>query len=159
MNMVLIHAADPGLLAKPLAQIAQRACPSLLMFARRRQGHLCSTPREVAGLVAAPLHAEHPGPMSIWLLEVDIEAVSTVTTCRVQDTVSVWCMATPTRHARRGYGKALLASVQESAHQDGAVLGLLGATPAGLPLYDATGWQTQETWDLYTGAASAQFSA
>jgi len=67
-------------------------------------------------------------------------------------------MGTPQRFGRRGYGKAILASVLDTAREDGAVLGLLGATPAGLPLYEATGWQTQETWDLFTDATSAQFS-
>jgi GNAT superfamily N-acetyltransferase len=114
--------------------------------------------REVAALASAPLLAESSGAMSIWLLEARGEAVSTVTTCRVEDTVSLWCMATPERHARRGHGRTLLASVLDTAYQEGAVLGLLGATPAGLPLYEATGWQTHETWDLFTDATSAQFS-
>jgi len=115
--------------------------------------------REVAALATAPLLAEGSKAMSIWLLEVGGEAVSTVTTCRVEDSVSVWTMGTPERFGRRGYGKTILASVLDTAREDGAVLGLLGATPAGLPLYEATGWQTQETWDLFTDATSAQFSA
>jgi hypothetical protein len=48
--------------------------------------------------------------------------------------------------------------VLQLAYDDGATLGLLGATPAGLPLYEATGWRTEETWDLYTDAVSEQFS-
>lgn len=42
--------------------------------------------------------------------------------------------------------------------RDGAEIGLLGATPAGLPLYEATGWRTVEQWRVFTNAASAQFS-
>jgi predicted acetyltransferase len=68
-------------------------------------------------------------------------------------------MATPPQHARRGYARALLAAVLHHAREDGATLGLLGATPAGFPLYDATGWSTHETWDLYTDAVSEQFSS
>jgi GNAT superfamily N-acetyltransferase len=207
MNMALIHSADPELLVEPLTQLAQRACPSLLMLAGAGKSladqlpasflavgsmpimaaDLSSSPRasdprvrragredeatvtdllaeaygfdrEVAALATAPLLAEGSTVMSIWLLEVGGEAVSTVTTIRVEDSVSVWCMGTPQRFGRRGYGKAILASVLDTAREDGAVLGLLGATPAGLPLYEATGWQTQETWDLFTDATSAQFS-
>jgi GNAT superfamily N-acetyltransferase len=114
--------------------------------------------RDVARLAAAPLAAGSTGAMSIYLLEDGGTAVSTVTACRVEDVVSLWCMGTPERFGRRGYGRALLAAVLQIAYDDGATLGLLGATPAGLPLYEATGWQTEETWDLYTDAVSEQFS-
>lgn len=93
-----------------------------------------------------------------WLLEDDGQAVSTVTTGRVDDAVTVWCMATPERFARRGYGRALLAEVMAGAAQEGARVGLLAATPAGKPLYDAAGWQTIEEWDLYAQAGHRRVS-
>ena len=96
--------------------------------------------------------------MGIWVLEDDGEAVSTVTTARVDDVVSIWCMATPERFARRGYGSAILAAVLDHYHAAGARTGLLGATPAGQPLYEATGWQHVEQWEIFTNAESAQFS-
>jgi predicted GNAT family acetyltransferase len=97
--------------------------------------------------------------MTFWLLEDDDVAVSTVMTAQVDDIVSVWCMGTPERFGRRGYARALLAHVLDVAlRQDGA-FGLLGATPAGKPLYDATGWQTLEEWQLFVNAESMQFSA
>jgi GNAT superfamily N-acetyltransferase len=114
--------------------------------------------REIAALAAAPLKAESMGGMSIYLLEDEGVAVSTVTACRADDLVSVWCTGTPARYGRRGHGRALLAAVLQIAYDDGATLGVLGATPAGLPLYEATGWHTDETWDLYTDAVSEQFS-
>ena len=94
----------------------------------------------------------------LWLLVDEGEPVSTVMSARVQDTVSLWCMATPPRFARRGFGRALLASVLDWATQDGATAGLLGATPAGEPLYRATGWTEIETWEIALNAQSAQFS-
>jgi GNAT superfamily N-acetyltransferase len=96
--------------------------------------------------------------MRIWLLEDDGVPVSTVTSCRVEDSVSIWCMGTPERHGRKGYGRALLAAVLVAAKEGGATFGLLGATPAGLPLYEATGWTVVEDWQLHTNAVSAQFS-
>ncbi|MDT7539029.1 MAG: hypothetical protein QOI82_2614 [Actinomycetota bacterium] len=115
-------------------------------------------PRDIAELAAAPLNASVSAGMSIYLLEDDGRPVSTVTACRSDEAVSLMSMATPERFGRRGYGRALLAAVLQIAYDDGATLGLLGATPAGLPLYEATGWHTQESWDLYTDAVSEQFS-
>jgi GNAT superfamily N-acetyltransferase len=207
LNMALVHADDPVLLDRPLAEVAARGCPALLMLAGPGKAlagrlpasfqsvgempimsvDLASTPTQpdprvrtgtaadadavidllvgaygfapdLAAISVAPLHDPVPGPMSIWLLEEGGTPVSCVTGCRVDDSVSVWAMATPPQHARRGYARALLAAVLHHAREDGASLGLLGATPAGLPLYEATGWRTHETWALYTDAVSEQFS-
>jgi GNAT superfamily N-acetyltransferase len=94
----------------------------------------------------------------IWLLIDDALAVSTVLTSIVDDAVCVWCMGTPERFARRGYGRALLVDVLRRAKLERARIGLLGATPAGKPLYDATGWTTLEEWKLLLSPESAQFS-
>jgi GNAT superfamily N-acetyltransferase len=207
LNMVLVYDDDPELLTEPLAQIARRGCPSLVMLAGPAKGlaaklpaaysgvgempimaaDLASVPRQhdgrvrkataadvdtvtdllaesygfardIAAVAAAPLRSASTDGMSIYLLEDEGTAVSTVTVCRADDIASVWCMGTPERYGRRGYGRALLACVLQLAYDDGATLGLLGATPAGLPLYEATGWRTEETWDLYTDAVSEQFS-
>jgi GNAT superfamily N-acetyltransferase len=112
---------------------------------------------EVVEVCAGPL--ERPtGTMAVWVLEEDGETVSTVTTARAEEVVSLWCMATPERHARRGHGRALLAAVLDHYAAEGARTGLLGATPAGLPLYEATGWQHVEPWMIFTNAVSAQFA-
>jgi GNAT superfamily N-acetyltransferase len=58
-------------------------------------------------------------------------------------------MATPARFERRGYGRAVLGHALADAAADGLGVALLGATTAGRPLYDATGWTTLEEWDLY----------
>jgi len=51
----------------------------------------------------------------------------------------------------------LLADVLARARLEGASIGLLGATPAGRPLYDATGWTTLEEWQLFLSSDSTQF--
>jgi hypothetical protein len=56
-----------------------------------------------------------------------------------------WGMSTPPAHARRGYGRAVLDSVLAAGVADGARTGVLGATPAGLPLYEATGWASSSS--------------
>jgi GNAT superfamily N-acetyltransferase len=84
-----------------------------------------------------------------WLLEESGVPVSTVLTVSHEDTVSLWCMATPPQLSRRGYARALLGHVLARAAQDGVSLGLLGATPAGYRLYASTGWTEVERWQMY----------
>ena len=86
---------------------------------------------------------------NIWILKEDGVAVSTVTTMLVDDALTVWCMATPPQFARKGYGKALLGDVLLRCGAKGAKRGSLGATEAGKPLYEASGWETLEGWDVY----------
>jgi N-acetylglutamate synthase-like GNAT family acetyltransferase len=97
------------------------------------------------------------GPTKILVLEEEGAAVSAVLTSLVDDAVTVWCMSTPERFARRGYGRAILADCLLRAKSGGARVGLLGATPAGKPLYDATGWITLEHWRLFASVESVQF--
>ena len=111
--------------------------------------------RDVAPLITSCLRVADDR-QRLWLLE-DGQPVSCVLTGRVEDTVSLWAMATPPQFSRQGYGRALLDSVLSWAGTDGARIGLLGATLAGLPLYERTGWTTVEHWRIWTNAASDQF--
>lgn len=113
--------------------------------------------QEIGDVVAKILHLDDAAG-KIWMLFDEASAVSTVLTSIVDDAVCVWCMGTPRRFARRGYGRALLADALLRARVEGAAIGLLGATPAGKPLYEATGWTTAEQWQLFLSSESAQFS-
>ncbi|MGA2527836.1 MAG: hypothetical protein ABSG36_01590 [Acidimicrobiales bacterium] len=108
---------------------------------------------EVADVVGAVVERDDPAN-DAWLLIEGELAVSTVLTSIVDDVACVWCMATPERFARRGYGRALLFDVLGRAKASGAHIALLGATPAGKPLYDATGWTTLEVWRVSTNLAA-----
>jgi GNAT superfamily N-acetyltransferase len=119
-------------------------------------GDVYGMTHDVAEVCALVLRAE-PDAMHVWLLVDGEQAVSTVMTTIVDDVVCVWCMGTPARFARRGHGRALLGDVLLRAKNAGATIGLLGATPAGRPLYEATGWQTLEEWELFVNAESTQF--
>ncbi|MGA3353070.1 MAG: GNAT family N-acetyltransferase [Acidimicrobiales bacterium] len=110
---------------------------------------------DVAAVVGRVLEADD-GTGQAWLLVEGGVPVSTVLTSIIDDAVCVWCMATPARYARRGFGRALLADVLSRAKASGAAIGLLGATPAGKTLYDATGWTTLEQWRISTNADPAQ---
>jgi GNAT superfamily N-acetyltransferase len=113
---------------------------------------------EEADTLTRPILERTGHALRLWVLEADGVLVSTVITGRVGDSVSVWSMATPPAYARRGYGRALLDAVIDWAASDGATFGLLGATEAGYPLYENTGWHTFERWQLYLNASSVQFS-
>ena len=114
--------------------------------------------REIAAVAMGLAVVGGGTAMQTWLLEEDGQVVSTVSTCRIHDSVSVWMMGTPARFGHRGHGRALLAAVLDHARNDGAKIGLLGATPAGLPLYEATGWRAVDDWQIFTNSPSAQFS-
>ena len=105
--------------------------------------------------VCSRVAGEDAGTLRVWLLEEGERPVSAVVTGIAGDAVCVWCMATPARFARRGYGRALLAHVLLAAREEGAAIGLLAATPAGRPLYEATGWATLEDWKMFERTDSA----
>ena len=86
---------------------------------------------------------------TMWLL-VDQYPVATAFTAILNDAVCIWSLATPQRYERRGYARALLDDVLSRARDASARIGLLGATPAGAPLYLRNGWRTIETWRLFT---------
>ena len=85
-------------------------------------------PREIAAITMEPLGRDGTG-LHAWLLEEDGRVVSTVSTYRIEDSVSVWTMATPVRFGRRGKGRSLLAAVLDHARNDGAKIGLLSRPP------------------------------
>ena len=96
---------------------------------------------------------KNPASLSkIWILKEDGVMVSTVTTMLVDEALTVWCMATPPQYARKGFGKALLGDVLARNVNTGAKNGLLGATSAGQPLYEASGWEILEGWDVYVNS-------
>jgi N-acetylglutamate synthase len=105
--------------------------------------------REVAEVGVAILREEVDSPL-IWLLHDNGVPVCTVSSAVVEDAVCIWSMATPPRHRKRGYGRAILSHALHHAHEcRGAVQGLLAASPAGKPLYEATGWLVIEEWQMY----------
>ena len=93
------------------------------------------------------------GPLRAWVLEERGEVVSTVVTGRVGDTITLWPVATPPERARRGHGRALLASVLADARLGGATYGVLAAPPRSRRWYGAGGWRTVEEWELLTNRA------
>lgn len=70
--------------------------------------------------------------VDIWILKVDDEIVSTVTTILVDEVLA--------RSASKG-----------------AKLGILSASTAGKLLYDKSGWKTLEEWDVYLSSSTRKW--
>lgn len=145
MPMMAIDLADAPL--APDARV-RRAGPADVDVVTSLLADAYGMEAEIARIPAA-VHTTPSDTITIWLLEQGGEAVSTVTACRDDDVVSLWCMATPVRFERRGFGRALLGAVLQDYLTQGVATGLLGATPAGLPLYEAAGWRPGGLADLH----------
>ena len=83
------------------------------------------------------------------------QPMSTVTTTGAGSVIGIWSMATPPQLQRRGAGKAALLGAIERKQASGAKLFYLLATPAGQPLYVATGFKTVETFPLFVFGSAA----
>lgn len=154
MPIMTVDLSDAPTAAEPRVRRARAAdAPAISSLMSEAYG----IDRELVVIMVSGVLGGESGS-GFWVLEQNGEPVSTVLTSRVEDTVSLWCMATPPRFSRRGYGRTLLAAVLHWAAHDGASVGLLGATPAGEPLYRATGWTVIDNWDIHLNASSAQFS-
>lgn len=135
----------------------RRAGPQDVVAVRQLIMDAYSMTEEIAGSVLEFVREVDDPVLRLWVLESGGEPVSTLISGRVEDTVSIWCVATPPQFQRRGYARALSSAVLAWATADGARIGLLGATEGGLPLYEATGWHTIENWHVFVNADSAQF--
>jgi GNAT superfamily N-acetyltransferase len=133
----------------------RRAAPSDLRTVVDLLAETYGLQPDIATAIAEPVLVG-AAPIWFWLLEDAGAAVSTVMSAHHEDVVTIWCMATARDLQRRGYGGALLAHVLAVARDDGAEVGLLGASPAGEPLYRSTGWRTLEHLRVHVSAASVQ---
>jgi GNAT superfamily N-acetyltransferase len=75
---------------------------------------------------------------------------SCLATARVDDTVTVWSMATTRLARRRGYGAAALSAALAAAVRAGATSSLLSSSNAGEALYRALGYRELERWQQWS---------
>ena len=76
--------------------------------------------------------------------------MSCLATARVDDTVTIWSMATSRLARRRGYGTAALGGALAAASRDGATSSLLSSSNEGEPLYRALGYRELERWQQWS---------
>lgn len=88
--------------------------------------------------------------VSVWGLRERDTLVSCVVAYAEADVLSIWSMATPPVHRRRGYAKALMQSVMARSGGSGVRAVICSASPDGAPLYSALGFGVIERWQLWS---------
>ncbi|MYV57643.1 GNAT family N-acetyltransferase [Streptomyces sp. SID3212] len=126
-----------------------------------------SVSSDEAGLYRAALAAGYGGPeeifsvfvarpvldhvaMRAYVAEVAGVVVATSFGVLVDDFVGVFNIAVPPEYRRRGYGRVATEAVLRDAYEEGARTAFLHASPPGVPLYRAMGFQLAENWSLFT---------
>ena len=105
------------------------------------------------------------GPMrdspiaTIWLGDKGGEIMGSALTLATGEIVGVYCMATPERQQRQGIGRAVLSGLMTHhlTHGKGTTRFLLGATEAGLHLYEQMHYEVVATPAALVFGASTQF--
>jgi GNAT superfamily N-acetyltransferase len=105
------------------------------------------------------------GPMrnspiaTIWLGDKGGEFVGAAVTLATGEIVGVYCMATPERRQRQGIGRAVLSGMMTHhlTQRGGATRFLLGATEAGLHLYEEMHYEVVATPAALVFGTSTQF--
>lgn len=87
--------------------------------------------------------------LEVFIARQDGKIVSTVQTSSTGSIIGIWGMATAPDQQRKGGGRALLNYVIDYHCQRGTELFYLGATPAGKPLYDRVGFQTETQAEIW----------
>ncbi len=144
MNMALVSRGGATAVAGVVDRVMESGIPTLVMLAGACRSEVLGEPWTQVGempFMASVLTSEH--------LRSDRRVRRAG-----QDDADVVCQV-----MAQGFGRAVLAHSLLEAMSEGATIGLLGATPAGKPLYDRTGWTTLENWSMFAIGESAQFSA
>jgi ribosomal protein S18 acetylase RimI-like enzyme len=106
-------------------------------------------PMEVMAALAAPALLDAPWATA-YLVENEGEPVSTGYGVRSGDHIGVFNIATPPRHRRRGYGRAVTEAILRDGRATGARFAFLQASDEGYSLYESMGFRTVETWTYLT---------
>jgi GNAT superfamily N-acetyltransferase len=104
---------------------------------------------EVLGDLTSPQVLDAPG-FTGYLAEHEGAPVSTGFTSAVDDCVGVFNIATPPRHRRHGYARAVTQSMLNDAYADGRRIAFLSPSSAGLPLYESMGFRIVHDFTRFT---------
>ncbi|WP_250030184.1 GNAT family N-acetyltransferase [Paractinoplanes maris] len=109
-------------------------------------------PEPLFTIFAEPAVLALPGA-SGYLVEVDGVPVATAFGVQVGDQVGVFNIAVPPAFRSKGYGRLATAAVLHDAYAAGARTAFLHATPDGLSLYRAMGFELAENWTVFAAGA------
>lgn len=105
-------------------------------------------PVELFSPFSAPSVLSAPG-MTAWLAEERGVPIGTGFGVHVGDWVGIFNIATHPQHRRRGYGRAMIATVLRDAFHAGARGAFLHGTPEGVLLYESMGFTRAENWTVF----------
>lgn len=77
-------------------------------------------------------------------------ALLSFTTSPIAALNGVLDVATPPRHRRHGYARAITRSILNDAYTSGRHIAFLSPTPAGLPLYESLGFRIAQHFTRFT---------
>jgi GNAT superfamily N-acetyltransferase len=94
--------------------------------------------------------------MDIYVASLDGQTVGSVTLSHHGDTSGIWAMGTDPEAQGRGIGRRLLSTALADCRERGAKRFFLGATPAGFPLYEKLGFETQVVASVWVSGETSQ---
>jgi GNAT superfamily N-acetyltransferase len=98
------------------------------------------------------------GGADVWIVEEEGAIVGSGTFVRSGDNVGIYCMATGASFQRQGIARVLLETAMDHYLEHGARTFTLGATAAGLHLYEQIGFETVASAPAFVIGVSTQFS-
>ncbi|MGI8331847.1 GNAT family N-acetyltransferase [Actinomadura scrupuli] len=105
-------------------------------------------PVDVMAAFASPAILEAPWAAA-YLVRNEGEPVATGFGARAGEHIGVFNIATPPRHRRRGYGRAVTEAILRDGFAAGARSAFLQASDEGYSLYESLGFRTVETWTYF----------
>ena len=112
-------------------------------------------PEESVHRVLPPAVIDSPG-LDVFLASIDGRVVGSVALTHQGDTTGVWAMASDPEQQGQGIGRRLLSTAIAETRSRGVKRFYLGATPAGLPLYESLGFKTQVVTQVWAFGESGQ---
>ena len=109
------------------------------------------TSPEVFGNLLSPQVLDATG-LTAYLAEYEGAPVATGLASTVEDCVGLFNIATPPRHRRRGYARAITQSMLIDARTSGKRIAFLSPSDEGLPLYESMGFQTVQDFTRFAAS-------
>ncbi len=138
--LMVLRAGTPVAPSRPV-KITRALGPELVTIAGDLAAAAFDSPRDAIARCIDVCVTETAG-VETWIAWDGDRPMSAVTVTPTGDTAGISLMGTPPEHQRKGMGRALLTQVIDDYRRRGVARFHLGATDAGLPLYENLGFET-----------------
>jgi GNAT superfamily N-acetyltransferase len=147
----VVPESEAGVEVAPIRDRRQLPAAATLMAAA------FALPERSVRAILDPRCTDRHWPVQVWLATRDGAPVGAGMSVNVGSNVGVYTMSTPPEHERKGVGRSVLAAIHAYAQKAGADDLFLGATDAGLPLYERVGYETIARVGIAASGQSTQF--